>query len=137
MKNDTLVQTDSNIFPTPQDTRNNMPRPHAGSPFSVKKRDDPVTLALIALFVILSGTLIVVSVRAYLNRPSVSPIPLPTPTATPTPTPIRVRSSLASQSAFLTLDANIASLSADIRNYEAQDPSLSPPVLTLPLGFPN
>ncbi len=59
----------------------------------------------------------------------------PTPTHTPSPTPIRQISALASQSGFIALDEKIASLSSSIKNYIIEDPSLSPPVLVLPLGF--
>lgn len=54
---------------------------------------------------------------------------------TPTPTPTHLPSALATQSAFLKLQANVASLSGAIKNYVVDDPSLSPPVLELPLGF--
>lgn len=61
--------------------------------------------------------------------------PTPTPTVIPTPTPIRTLSALASQSAFLSLSENVASLTSQLRNFVTEDPSLSPPVLDLPLGF--
>ncbi len=54
---------------------------------------------------------------------------------TPTPTPVRILSTLATQSAFLRLENTIASLSSQLNNYVVDDPSLSPPVLDLPLGY--
>ncbi len=62
-------------------------------------------------------------------------VPTPTSTNTPSPTPVRQLSAIASQSAFMVLDEKIASLSSSIKNYIIEDPSLSPPVLVLPLGF--
>lgn len=57
------------------------------------------------------------------------------PSPTPTPTPIRVLSAIATQSAFRALEQTHASLSAGLTLTNLDDPSLSPPVLTLPLGF--
>lgn len=57
------------------------------------------------------------------------------PTIFPTPTPNRTLSALATQSSFLALEQNVASVSSAITNYIIEDPSLSPPVLELSLGF--
>lgn len=54
---------------------------------------------------------------------------------TPTPTPVRVLSGIATQSAFMALQQSQASLSAGLAGTNLDDPSLSPPVLDLPLGF--
>lgn len=67
--------------------------------------------------------------------------PAPTNTQAPalpqaaTPTPERALSPVATQSAFIALEAHVASLSAGVTNLVWEDPSLSPPVLELPLGF--
>ncbi len=61
----------------------------------------------------------------------------PTPTPQATPTPLRTLSSIATQSAFLSVESETASLSGDLQLYQIQDPSLSPPVMDLPLGFSN
>ncbi|MBI5449555.1 hypothetical protein HY948_04555 [Candidatus Gottesmanbacteria bacterium] len=88
--------------------------------------------AIIAILVI--GSLIF-SVR----RPTAPSVLIPTPTTTiyPTPTPQRTPSVIASQSAFISLDASIQTLANDIGTLTIQDPSLSPPVLDLPLGYPS
>ena len=57
------------------------------------------------------------------------------PTLVPTPTPNRTLSTLATQSSFLALEQNVASLSSAIINFIIEDPGLSPPVLELSLGF--
>ena len=88
--------------------------------------------AIIAIFLI--GSLIVAGTK------STTPTPLvltPTPTTIPTPTPQRTPSAIASQSAFQLLDASVQSLANDLSTLTIQDPSLSPPVLDLPLGFSN
>lgn len=54
---------------------------------------------------------------------------------TPTPTPVRILSTIATQSAFINFENTIASLSSQLNNYVVDDPSLSPPVLDLPLGY--
>lgn len=54
---------------------------------------------------------------------------------TPTPTPIRVLSAVATQSAFIAIEQSHASLSASLAATNLDDPSLSPPVLDLSLGF--
>lgn len=69
-------------------------------------------------------------------RPKPTPITVTvTPTATPSPTPMRQLSGIASQPDFLTLETGVASLSAKAQSYNVNDPSLTPPELTLPLGF--
>lgn len=105
------------------------------SPQAHEKPKDTVSLVIIAVIVILMGILAVMGYNEWNSRKKIVAIPTPIPTVTPTPTPIRLPSLLATQSAFLSLDTHVASLSTAIRDYSVQDPSLSPPVLTLPLGF--
>ncbi len=88
-----------------------------------------------AIVVILLGALFLIANRFLSFQNSKPPVVIEKPTPTPTPTPTRLPSALATQSAFLKLEANGASLSASINNYVVDDPSLSPPVLELPLGF--
>lgn len=102
---------------------------------SREKPKDTVSSIIIAVIVILLGILAVMGYTEWTSRQQVVAIPTPIPTLTPTPTPIRRLSEVATQSAFLSLDSNVASLSTAISEYSVQDPSLSPPVLTLPLGF--
>lgn len=88
--------------------------------------------AIIAIFLI--GSLIVAGTKSTTPTPLV---PTPTPTTIPTPTPQRTPSAIASQSAFQTLDASVQSLANDLNGLSIRDPSLSPPVLDLPLDFSN
>jgi hypothetical protein len=55
--------------------------------------------------------------------------------STPTPFATRKESLVASQAAFLRLNEAVQTMSAAIGSYNTQDPTLSPPVLELPLGF--
>ncbi len=69
-----------------------------------------------------------------LNPPETPGVPV-VEAPTSTPTPIRILSTIATQSAFMALAQSHASLSAGLAATNLDDPSLSPPVLDLPLGF--
>lgn len=73
-------------------------------------------------------------IRNLLMAPKPEPVTV-AQSPTPTPTPIRVLSAIATQSAFLALEQAQASLSAGLAGTNLDDPSLSPPVLDLPLGL--
>ncbi|MBI3576881.1 hypothetical protein HY086_02505 [Candidatus Gottesmanbacteria bacterium] len=88
-----------------------------------------------AAVVVVFGALLLLGLRFLSNQSAKPPVVVEKPAPTPTPTPVRLPSALATQSAFLKLEGNVASLSASIKNYVVDDPSLSPPVLDLPLGF--
>lgn len=88
---------------------------------------------LIAGCVVVTG-LCVLFVWKLLNpppKPAIRVVQSPTPT----PTPIRILSPIATESAFISLTQRHASLSAGLSVANLDDPSLSPPVLDLPLGF--
>lgn len=118
------------------DTIQNIPDPTISpqvAPVVQKKPAFPLWGA--ALIAILIGGGVLLTWRSFQQNEGFSAVPTPTPTAVPTPTPIRTLSALASGSAFLSLETNVASLSSQIRNFVTEDPSLTPPVLDLPLGF--
>jgi len=95
----------------------------------------PVPVWLIGLVAIVLGSAVLFAITQPLRTAKpVTPSDKTNQTA-PTPTPIRNLSTIATQSAFVTFDQSVASLSGVIRAYNIQDPSLSPPVLSLPLGF--
>lgn len=97
--------------------------------------NQPITRVwMIAALAILVGVGALIGIRSLLLRPApeISEV-LQSPT--PTPTPIRVLSAVATQSAFLALVESHASLSAGLTATNLDDPSLTPPVLDLPLGF--
>lgn len=84
--------------------------------------------------VAIGGILLLLLVRSLLPARAPDP-PIIAPSATPSPTPIREQSAVATQSAFISLEAHLASVSAAIRATNLDDPSLSPPNIDLPLGF--
>lgn len=89
-----------------------------------------------ALIAILIGSGVLLTGRSFQQNAGSPTVPTPTPTPIQSgPTPIRTLSSLASGSAFLSLATDVASLSTQLRNFVTEDPSLSPPILDLPLGF--
>ncbi|KKR86477.1 hypothetical protein A2875_04160 [Candidatus Gottesmanbacteria bacterium RIFCSPHIGHO2_01_FULL_46_14] len=88
-----------------------------------------------ALIAVLIGGGALLTWRALNPSKPGQTIVAPTPMSTPTPTPSRQLSAIATSSAFLSLEAGVTSLSGHIQNFVTEDPSLSPPVLDLPLGF--
>ncbi|MDP1723032.1 MAG: hypothetical protein Q8L37_07635 [Candidatus Gottesmanbacteria bacterium] len=96
-------------------------------------KSSTVRLWLIAIVAILLG-LVGLFIWKILNPPP-KPIIQVTQSPTPTPTPIRILSSIASESAFVNLTQLHASLSTGLSQANLDDPSLSPPVIELPLGF--
>ena len=89
---------------------------------------------LVGAGVTIAGILLLILLRSLWpapppNTPTIAPSP------TPSPTPIRKLSPIATQSAFTSLEARLASVSAAISGTNLDDPSLSPPVIDLPLGF--
>lgn len=118
----------------PSMPNNAAPEPGTPLPASMKKNDTTMTI-LAAVIVIVIGILI--ALFFAMQKPSLRPTGVTiTPTAAPTPTPTRVLSPLATQSAFLAVEEAVSSLSATLQATQIQDPSLTPPTLTLPLGFP-
>lgn len=89
---------------------------------------------LVGIGVAIGGILLLLLVRSLL--PARAPqLPIIAPSATPSPTPVRELSAIATQGAFISLEAHLASVSAAISATNLDDPSLSPPVIDLPLGF--
>ncbi len=115
---------------TPQESPVNVNQ--APSPIQTKR--SPITVWILAGIVIFAGMAIL-----FLFRNSIIPTKSPPPeviiTPLPSPTPIRILSAIATQSAFIALTQSAASVSAAIGNTNLDDPSLSPPVIDLPLGF--
>jgi hypothetical protein len=90
---------------------------------------------LLAVFAIFLGILVFGVVQKFIEKPEPKPMTIIV-TPTPSPTPIRNRTTIATTSAFTQFEANIASLSGKVNAFQESDPSLSPPSLVLPLGFP-
>lgn len=89
---------------------------------------------LIAALSILLGTGALIGIRGFLRPPPSQP-GIVAHSPTPTPTPMRIPSAVATHSAFRALEQAYASLSAGLDATNLDDPSLTPPVLDLPLGF--
>ena len=85
--------------------------------------------------IVIVGIIFLLGIRQAMQKPQVVVIPTPSPAATPTPTPIRQLSAVATTSAFTNLDTAVSTLSTSVKSYNTSDPSLSPPVIDLPLGF--
>jgi len=85
--------------------------------------------------IVIVGFIILLGIRQVMQKPQVVVLPTPSPTASPTPTPIRKFSAIASTSAFTNLDTAVSTLFTSVKSYNTSDPSLSPPVIDLPLGF--
>ena len=72
------------------------------------------------------------------NKPAPAPAgPAPTATPTATPTLPPSLSSFATGSAFMKFETDVTGLPTTIQNAVLLDQTLSPPQLTLPLGFSN
>ena len=97
----------------------------------VQKKKD---IWIIAGVVILIGIIGLFVIRS-LYRPSPIPIVVREETPTPSPTPVRILSAIASQSAFIALVEAYSSFSSSLTATNLDDPSLTPPLLDLPLGF--
>lgn len=91
----------------------------------------------IRIYIILAVILVTAGIIGLLMKPRVAPaVPVPTPTPIlATPTPTRPLSAVATQSTFLQFASAVASLSAAVSDRTIQDQTLTPPVLSLPLGF--
>ncbi len=89
---------------------------------------------LVGASVATAGILLLILIRSL--WPARAPeVPIIAPSPTPSPTPIRELSAIATQSAFIFLETRLASVSAAITATNLDDPSLSPPIIDLPLGF--
>lgn len=95
-----------------------------------RKRDIWI-IAGVVVFIGIIGLIVIRNVY----KPSPTSIVVREETPTPSPTPVRSLSAIATQSAFIALDEAYSSFSASLTATNLDDPSLSPPVLDLPLGF--
>lgn len=114
--------------PAPPAGRNYMPAP--ATPGKPKSK---------TIYLVYFGLIIVILVFGYLwlrpetetNQPE---NPQPTATIQPQNTSLHP---IASDSAYLNVKLQITALSNAINAYNPMDPTLSPPILDLPLGFAN
>lgn len=116
--------------PTPYEPPKNLEWP-AATPSPSQPRT-PVWA--IAATVVLVGTLAIIFVVASQRKPAPIVTEVASPTPTPSPTPVRTPSILATQSAFLNLQASVSSLSA-LLDAADQDSTLTPPVVDLKLDL--
>lgn len=127
-----MEQTQNTLQPQMPQT-SDQPQASAVSPVIQPKNSSTLLVIIAGVIVLLLGTLGLFIYKIMQKPPK--PIIMVKIPPTPTPTPVRILSTLATQSAFLKLEITIASLSSQLNNYVVDDPSLSPPILDLPLGF--
>lgn len=99
----------------------------------VPERSFPVWLPIVVGLVALTLGALIASVQLVQTLSRAAAPPAPTPLLTPTVS--RSLSAIATDSAFLLLESSVGSLSASVSSLSTQDTTLTPPVLTLPLGF--
>lgn len=100
------------------------------------KRLRMLLIGALVLLLVLVGTALVAGAifhpkQIEVQAPQVSPTPTPTPVIT------RALSGVATTSAFLDLEASVASLSASLSTTNLDDTSIAPPTIDLSLGFSN
>lgn len=102
----------------------------------------PGGFSIFKMMLFIIGALVIIGIIGaviLLKKAPVEQKPFQPPTSNNTPsivpTPIRTPSDIATQSAFMKLDSDVTALDTGLHAYSVTDPSLSPPVLTLPLGF--
>jgi hypothetical protein len=96
-----------------------------------KRRFDPRFLFILLIIVGIGGGF-------FAGSGQKTELPTPTPSDTPTPSPkSKPMVPMATESAYLELIKNVASLSGAINTIQISDTTLSPPTVELPLGFPN
>lgn len=96
-----------------------------------------IPVLIIAFLAILTGISLFLVIQ-NINNQEEPPKPITVVvTPTPTPTPIRNATIVSASPQFTEFVNAISTLSATINEFERDDPSLSPPSFTLPLGFPK
>jgi hypothetical protein len=120
-------------LPTPQETLTPQVPPPTAPPSKPKlPLMGIITIAMVIIALVIGG---VIFSQASKPKPA-SQVPT-TPTPVPTRVPNRHLSAIASESAFLALDADVVALSTRVQTLKIQDTTLNPPSLELQLGFSN
>ena len=126
--------TGTGVTPVPPQQPIQPPAVGAQSWFS---RNRSAIIIIIILSIIVVGTISKLILMRNGPKPEAPAPSVVVVTPIVSPTPIRQPSALASQSAFIKFDADVSSLLQNVQAYSVEDPSLSPPILDLPLGFSN
>ena len=123
------------VTPSPQeDTFQPTIEPSIEKPYTEKPKSKIVPILLGVGIVILGGIYGLLS--SQMQKPKTMQIEAqPTPTTEPTISTSQPLSSIATSSAFMTIESSIASLSAAINALNVSDTTLNPPTLDLPLGL--
>lgn len=101
----------------------------------IRSEVEKFTPFILAILAICTGIMIFTVIQVLQPEPE-QPMPVTIViTPTPTPTPIRTPTNVSTSSAFLTFVDDVNTLQNSIRDFEKDDPMLSPPALVLPLGF--
>ena len=134
MDPETLPQPTAVTPPLPEATFQPVIEPSIEKPYTEKPKSKLVPILLGIGIVILGSIYGLLS--AQMQKPKTTQIEAqPTPTAEPTISRSQPLSSIATSSAFTTIEASIASLSAAINALNVSDTTLNPPTLDLPLGL--
>jgi len=134
------TNTDDTIAQSPQpadpEQESGMPTPPAQVPeWKRPTKKFPWTIVLVVAVV--CGIVAGVSIATQKPIPdTTAPFLSVTSPVRATPTPIRTLSPVATDSAFLLVESKLASMTATLQTVQITDPSLSPPSIELPLGFP-
>jgi|GEM_PF-2511445 len=108
--------------------------PSVEKPYTEKPKSKLVPILLGIGIILLGGIYGLLS--AQMQKPKTTQVTTePTPTVEPTILIGQPLSSIASSSAFTTLETSIASLSASINALNVSDTTINPPTLDLPLGL--
>jgi cytoskeletal protein RodZ len=94
----------------------------------------PLLILIVAVVVLIAGSLIIITKQT--QSPS-EPVTTPTPTVAAVPTQTRELSAIATQSAFMEFQSSVEAMPAAVQNAVLDDQAMAPPVIALPLGFPN
>lgn len=128
------MQTDTENVATPP-TPMPVPGKSEVPPQNKPDRHMIIIITTIIIIILLLGIIFSLAWKATAKPVTTQILPEPTIEALATPIPNRPLSPIATQSAFISLDQKIASLSASVNSFATSDTSLTPPVLELSLGL--
>jgi len=133
-------QTQDNTIDATQERTSEMPSGYQPMPYEIPEnpltRKRKIIIGFFIFFIILLFGLSIIFFRQV--KPKTDSGDMTKLSLTPTK-PIGAINTdiypMATSSAFLEIESSISALAASISAYSAQDPSLSPPVIELSLGF--
>ncbi|MFZ2024987.1 MAG: hypothetical protein WAV51_01725 [Microgenomates group bacterium] len=109
-------------------------QPSVEKPYTEKPKSKLVPILLGVTVILLGGIYGMLISQIQKTKPTTTSI-TPTPIAEPSISTTQPLSSIATTSAFLTIESSVASLSSAINTLNVSDTTLNPPTLDLPLGL--